>query len=147
MDEADFMKLRVEDQISWYDKKSRFNQSWYKGLRICEISLSLSIPLLTAVVPDGWANKVVVGSVGIIVAVTAGVLLLFKFQENWIQYRTAAETLKHEKFLFLTGAGPYNNAENAFPIFVERIESLISKENANWAQYVKKEDKRAEENS
>jgi hypothetical protein len=51
--------------------------------------------------------------------------------------------LKHEKFLFLTGAEPYNVAE-PFGLFVNRVESLISKENTQWKLYMKNEQKPAE---
>jgi hypothetical protein len=43
------------------------------------------------------------------------------------------EALKKEKFLFVTKTEPYNS-EDAFPILVQRIETVASKENVTWAQ-------------
>jgi hypothetical protein len=36
---------RLDDQINWYDKKSLFNQSWYKRLKIVQILTASAIPL------------------------------------------------------------------------------------------------------
>lgn len=82
----------------------------------------------------------VIGSLGVVIAVSVAAGSLYKFQENWIQYRTTAETLKHEKYLYLTKSAPYNE-ENAFIQLVQRIESLISKENTQWSRYAKKDTK------
>ncbi|HEY1430160.1 MAG TPA: hypothetical protein VGF39_00785, partial [Stellaceae bacterium] len=50
------------------------------------------------------------------------------------------EALKKEKFLFVTKTEPYDS-DDAFPILVQRIETLVSKENVTWAQYLMKPDK------
>jgi hypothetical protein len=47
-------------------------------------------------------------------------------------YRSTAEALKHEKYLWLAKAGPYSNVKNLDPLLAERVESLISRENAKW---------------
>ena len=74
------------------------------------------------------------------VAAIAGIITLVKFQENWIEYRTVAESLKLEKFLFLAKAGPYKGVTDTFPLFVERFESLISTSTKKWVDYVSKKD-------
>src|SRR6185436_13624819 len=84
--------------------------------------------------------KIIVGVIGIIVAAVAGLITLIKFQENWIEYRTVAESLKLEKFLFLSKAGPYKNLTDAYPLFVERFESLVSTSTKKWVDYVSKND-------
>jgi hypothetical protein len=48
------------------------------------------------------------------VAAIAGLITLIKFQENWTEYRTVSETLKFEKFLFLSKAGPYKEMKDPF---------------------------------
>ncbi len=37
--------------------------------------------------------------------------------------------------MFLTGTEPYDG-EDRFQVLVQRCETLISKENTNWAQYM-----------
>ena len=59
-----------------------------------------------------------------------GLLHLNQYQENWTNYRTTAESLKHEKFLFLAKAGPYADAADPRATLAERVEALISQENS-----------------
>jgi hypothetical protein len=77
--------------------------------------------------------------IGIIITVCAGITNLCQFQKRWIEYRTTAESLKEEKFLFATRTEPYNG-DDAFSIFVQRVENLVSKEVGVWAQYLGKPD-------
>jgi hypothetical protein len=140
---SEYLEQRVRDQINWYDKKSLWNQRWFKRLRIFEIVAAAMIPLLTAV-PDVPYMKYVIGGLGVIITVVAGILALFQFQERWTEYRTTCESLKKERFLFLTKAEPYAVGDG-FPVFVQRIETLISKENTSWSQSLVKPDKEKEQ--
>lgn len=65
-------------------------------------------------------------------AIGTAALKTFKFQENWINYRTVSETLKKEKYFYDAGIGGYDETENAEALFVERVESMISRENSLW---------------
>jgi len=101
----------------------------------------MSIPFLVSeITNDTNFLKVVVGVIAVCVAVISGLVTLYKFQENWIEYRTVAETLKHEKFLYLTKSAPYDE-EDAFHALVERIEGLISRENTTWARVTSEKEK------
>jgi Trk K+ transport system NAD-binding subunit len=68
----------------------------------------------------------------VIVVVLEALQSIYQFQNNWISYRSTAEALKHEKYLWYAGAGHYLNAENPEALLAERIEALISTENAKW---------------
>lgn len=139
--EEDYLKDRVDDQIDWYDRKSQSNQKWYKWLRLIEIIAAASIPFVAGYMSDStlWP-KVTAGSLGLIVAIITAIVGLYNFQEHWVEYRTTCESLKHEKFLYLTKTEPYNIKE-PFPLFVKRVESLISTENTKWSQHVRSQKK------
>lgn len=137
--EDEYLKTRVVDQIKWYDKGSLYNKKCFLSLKVTEILLAASIPFLAAYIPSSDSClKIIVGILGIIIAVIAGIITLIKFQENWIEYRTVAESLKLEKFLFLAKAGPYKNVQEPYPLFVERFESLISTSTKKWVNYISK---------
>ncbi len=143
MNESEYLETRVEDQIKWYDAKSNYNQKCYKLLRFIEIVAATSIPFLTGYVTDTKpVFRTVVGLLGLVIAIIAGVVSLLRFQENWIGYRTTCESIKHERYLFLTRTEPYN-ADEPFPLLVQRIESMISKENTTWAKYILPQKKEA----
>lgn len=134
MDENDYLANRLNDQIDWYSKKSEWNQWWYKLIKRTEMILSALIPVLMAFWSDNFYAKFFIATAGGTITVLAGINGLYKFHENWIEYRSTSETLKHEKYMFLTRTGVYANDENAFQCLVERVESIISHENINWAQ-------------
>jgi hypothetical protein len=50
-----------------------------------------------------------------------------------VQYRSTAEALKHEKYLFLSQAGPYTGPER-LRVLAERVEGLVSQEHAKWTE-------------
>lgn len=142
MDIEQYLQGRLDDQINWYDRKSGWNQRLHKRLRLLEVIAAASIPFLTGFIADFAFMIHVVAVVGVAIAVISGAFALFKFQENWIEYRTTAETLKHQKYLYLTQTNPYDG-EDAFHILVETVEGLISQENSKWTQYVKQQQSQA----
>jgi hypothetical protein len=129
----EYIEQRLDDQIGWYDRKSGANQLWFKRLRFGEIVAAAIIPFLSGFAGGSLLIKIAIGALGVVVAVIASLLALLRFQEHWISYRTTAEALKTEKFLFLTQTQPYDTG-NAFHFLVQRVEALLSKESAQWIQ-------------
>jgi hypothetical protein len=129
----EYIEQRLNDQIVWYDRKSGTNQRWFKRLRFAEIVAASIIPFLSGFAGGSLPIKVAIGALGVVVAVIASLLGLLQLQEHWIEYRATAESLRKEKFLFLTQTEPYDK-DDAFHLLVQRAEALLSKENADWAQ-------------
>lgn len=139
MTPEEYIKERVDDQAAWFSQKSQYNQKLFKRLRVAEVIFATAIPFLSGHISDGdVVIKIVIGLFGAAIAIISGLLAIYKFQENWIQYRTICEALKREKLLFLTRTSPYDKQE-PYPIFVKNIESLLSKENIAWASYIAKD--------
>ncbi len=138
MDANEYLKVRLEPEIAWYDKKSGVNKRWNTVCKTVEIVCAATIPLLAGYAQGGTSCiSIAIGGLGVAVAVSAGISALLKFQEQWIKYRTTAESLKKEKFLFQTRVEPYDS-EDPLPVLVQRVETLVSQENTNWAQYMMK---------
>ena len=133
MGEAEYLEQRLDDQINWYDKKSSANQAAYKRLRLIEIIAAASIPLLAGYSQKSEYVGLTIGVIGLIVAVLAGIVSLYRFQENWNEYRAAAESLKQEKYLYLARAEPYSG-DQPFELLVQRVEALLKGETTGWAQ-------------
>ncbi|UQD53811.1 DUF4231 domain-containing protein [Bacillus methanolicus] len=132
MSEETYIQERLEDQINWYDKKSMHSQRLYKRLKGIVTILSASIPLFVGLITEFKFWATIVSIIGVTITAIEGWLSLTKYHENWIEYRSICETLKHEKYMYLTKTGVYET-ENSFKVLVERVESIISKENVNWA--------------
>jgi len=137
LNQEDYLKNRLDDQIAWYSKKSSSNRKMYKTLQMIIIITSASIPFLSGYTEQYNFLNIIVGLIGVTIASITAILSLNKYQENWLEYRTTAESLKHQKYLYLTGADPYHE-EKAFTLLVQEVEVLISKENSTWSQQMKK---------
>jgi hypothetical protein len=136
MNEEKYLCDRLEDQINWYGKKSTSNKRYYYSFKTSEVILAAIVPFLIALSEkDELPLKIVAGVLSVFVGIIASILIVFKFQEKWIQYRSTSENLKHEKYLFGTKSGIYAS-DPKFHVFVERIEFIISKENLDWTQII-----------
>src|SRR4029453_9946348 len=133
----DFVEQRINDQISWYDRKSITNKRWFKRLRFAEIIAAATIPFLSGFADKSSSIKIAIGVLGVFVAAIASFLGLLQLQVHWIEYRATAESLKKEKFLFLTQTEPYDK-DGAFHLLVQRVEALLSKESTEWVQSMMK---------
>lgn len=132
LDESKYIKERLDEQINWYDTKSIKNQKVYKRIKILQIISAALIPFLSSLVADFKYFIYVVSFLGVLVSILEGILSLGKYHENWIEYRSICETLKREKYMFLGKAGVYSE-NSSLEVLVERIETIISNENINWA--------------
>jgi len=130
--------LRLENQREWYAKKSALNQKWYKGIKLVQIIIAASIPIIA--LTDVSYAKFFVAIFGALIAILEAIQQLYQFHTLWTEYRSTAEHLKHEKYLFLSQGGPFRelNQEVALPLLAERIEEHISKEHAKWIDTSKK---------
>jgi hypothetical protein len=136
MNEQEYVDQRLQSQLDWYSRRASRNQQWYRWLRVLEVVLASSIPFFTSLVKENPTMGTVISLMSVTIAIVSGLLALYKFQENWIEYRTTAESLKHEKFMFLTRTGPYN-VDQPFPVLVERVEATIAKESTSWSGYMR----------
>ncbi len=120
---------RLEDQINWYDKKSRRNQRFYKWLKAVTVIAAAMVPAVSV----GVGGRPYAAALGVIIVVAEGLQQMNQYQANWISYRSTCEALKHDKYLFLAKAGPYASASDPIVLLAERIEGLVSQEHAKWA--------------
>jgi hypothetical protein len=120
---------RLEEQLHFYDRGATRNRLSYQVLKVLQLVGAAAIPVAAA----AGGTALLLGILGGLIVVFEGVQQLFKFQENWISYRTTSEGLKQEKYLFLSEAGDYSSAPRPLRLLAERVESLSSNENSGWA--------------
>jgi hypothetical protein len=119
---------RLEDQIGWYDTKSGRNQRRYKWLKLLEIAVAAALPVVAALRSPVW----VTGGLSAVIVVLEGAQHLFQYHELWISYRSTAEALRRERYLYLAKAGPYAG-EDLHTVLAERIESVMGDERIKWS--------------
>jgi len=121
-------RQRLEDQIEWYDGKSRHNQRWFKRLKVAQIVTAAAIPVAAAASAPTW----LLAAGGGLIVVLEGLQQLQQYQQNWTTYRATCERLKHERHLYAATAGPYTGAARPGALLAERVEGLVSQEHAAW---------------
>src|SRR5712691_2446538 len=143
MDKAafeEYLSERYLGEIGWYDAKSMRNQVWYRTLQWGLILLSASTPVIIALAQKSDSApelKTLSLTTSVLVAILATSLKTFKFEENWVNYRTTCETLKKEIHFFDAGIDEYKDSQDKEGLFVKRVEALISRENTLWLTTVK----------
>lgn len=128
-----YISERLDNQIEWYDNKSISCQKKYKKVQTAEIILAATIPLLSSYTKDCSIIAFTVGLFGTVIAILQSLTKLYKWHENWIEYRTTCELLRYQKHLYLTQSSPYNSEEETIDnLFIRNIENIISSENNKW---------------
>lgn len=124
--------LRLEDQMQWYDNKSQHSQRWYKWLKLAQVALAVLIPVMSLLPAD--IAKWTMALSGTVIALLEAVQQMNQYSTLWVTYRATAERLKHEKYLFLSAAGPYRGLPEPERLIhlAERVEEHVSTEHANW---------------
>lgn len=134
MNEEEYLSNRLDDQIDWYDRKSGINKKMYQRCQLVQLVVASLITLSALLETFEHASiPFIVPSMGALVAIISGILGLYKFQENWVEYRSTSEALKYEKYLFLTQSEPYHKPDR-FNLLVNRAEALMAKQNSSWFQ-------------
>lgn len=128
---------RLEEQICWYDKKSKYNQNLFKILKGTVIVAATAIPVCAGV----GVSNIVIGSLGGLIVIIESIQQLNQYHHNWISYRSTCEALKHEKYLYHANAGIYSQAEKPLVVLAENTESLVSQEHSKWISARKKAEK------
>ncbi len=131
----EYVETRYNAAVRWYDSKSIWNKKYYNITQISIIVLSSMTPVF-AILELKWPTTIAAS----LVAIGTGLIKFMKFEENWLNYRTICETLRKEPHLMDAGLSDYSRCENKYQMFVDRVESLISRENTLWLTTISTKD-------
>lgn len=140
MNQAEFEEYlngRYTKAVEYYDEKSTSNKKIYYVFQIAIIVIAAITPVL-AVLELKWPTVIA----AFLVAIATGIIKFTKLEENWINYRTTCETLKKEPYLMKAELSDYANCDDKFKLFVDRVESLISREHTVWLSTVATKEKK-----
>ena len=132
MTQEDYIQQRLNDQISWYSKKSSINQKKHKYWQVTKIVAALLITTLSIIVDRLNGITIIIGILGAFVVFAESFVRIFNYEHLWLQYRTTSERLKREKLLFQTKSKPYQG-DDAFELLVQQCEAIMQNEVQGWA--------------
>ena len=143
---------RLDEQIQWHERSAGRNQRLHRWSSVAQIVLSASIILASSIAAQSGTPTLLSLNPALLSALIAGCLTVLKgiestfdWQTNWVNYRAVAEALKQEKYLHAAGAGTYHDVDDADRLLAERVEELISKENAQWVSSVTRRSEKVDE--
>jgi len=132
-----YISDRVEQYRSWYDKKAVRTKSCYILMRTVSVIGGALVPVLANISSPLEISgipiiKALVTIISLSVVIMVSLESVFHYREQWKNYRSTEQLLGHEKFLFCSRVGRYDQLsdQDAFRLFVRRVEEAISSENA-----------------
>ena len=128
-----YLDQRVGQFMKWYDVKAVHSKSRYLLVRTIAVAGAVLVPVLANVLPDyPMATRYVTTAASLVVSLALAIDTVFHYGDQWKNYRSSEQFLSREKFLFLTGEGPYREIpeDQAFIMLVERCEAQIAAENS-----------------
>ena len=137
MESEQYIKERVNEKIDWYNANCIKNKFYYMSTKVVLTISAAIIPALTAYMDNNnIVIKIAIGVLSVLMAILANLNSIFRFKENWIQYRNIRELLQIEKQLYLAEAGKYKTSKDKDCLFVEVIEGLLKNENRQWLETI-----------
>lgn len=129
-----YIKERLHTSEARLNDLSSENQKKYKRLRKSEIIIAATIPFAVTLSSIHPINESVIletiltiysGIGGAVLALMSNVLKMGGFFDKWMEYRSRAELLKREEYLYVTHMPPYTK-HDAFPTLVDRVEQILN---------------------
>jgi hypothetical protein len=131
-----YIAERVHAYQAWYDKKAVQAKARYLRMRAFSVIGGGLVPVLINITPDFQVGRVfvlrsIVTTISLLVVIAVSLESVFHYREQWKNYRSTEQLLGHETFRFRAGIGPYDDlsVDEAFHLFVERVEDAIAAEN------------------
>src|SRR5690606_1073077 len=120
MEKVNYLEETLENQIKWYDKKSIEAQRKYKIFKSIEIIAASSIPVLSVFSRNTTNMTRIIAVLGSFITIIESWLAITKYHDNRIEYSSTCQTLKHEKYMYLTSTACYNSKE-PYELLVDRV--------------------------
>ena len=128
---------RLNERIQWYEKYANHHMRCYERLKLVQILCGFSIPACSLLLQSAQEARVVNGVLGSAIAAIESYVQFRQFDKHWQRWRSTAEALKREKWLFLQEAGPYADPaapRNPAAMLAERVEEIVSSEHRSWVE-------------
>lgn len=132
MTPEDYLKERVANQMRYFSKAAESNKKYFYAISILKLTLMIIVTVISPVICGYTVYSCAVSGLSGCVSLLEGILLIYRFYDNWILYRITNEKLKREEILYLTSAAEYSDCNERFRLFVQNVENIIDNSNRKW---------------
>ena len=126
-----------DDLIAWYGTYAARARDRYRILEIALLIVGSSISVAALAWPGNGVPAAVLG--GIVVVLT-GLRQVFHWQESYVRFTWACQTLKQERRRYDVGEPPYNDPALCDRKLMEVVNTVEAPETQGWAQLMHSKD-------
>ncbi|MFB7554700.1 DUF4231 domain-containing protein [Streptomyces brevispora] len=126
----DYLDGRLSQYQTWYDRKAVKTKAMHLRMRTLSVVGGALVPVLVNI--DLPASKLIATVLSLIVVGSVSLESVYRYREQWKNYRSTEQLLGHERIYFQTKVGPYSGLPKgeAFTMLVARVERAIANENS-----------------
>lgn len=126
----EYVEGRLGQYQGWYDRKAVKAKAVHLRMRTVSVVGGALVPVLVNL--DIPYARLIATVLSLIVVGSVSLESVYRYREQWKNYRSTEQLLGHERIYFETGTGPYANLgeREAFRLLVSRVERAIAYENS-----------------
>ncbi|MFI8365666.1 DUF4231 domain-containing protein [Streptomyces sp. NPDC085466] len=121
---------RLSQYQEWYDVKATRMKAMHLRMRTVSVVGGALVPVFVNL--DAGFARVTATVLSVVVVAAVSLESVYRYREQWKNYRSTEQLLGHERVYFETRVGPYRELaeRDAFTLLVARVEKAIAQENA-----------------
>ncbi|MER5930785.1 DUF4231 domain-containing protein [Streptomyces sp. NPDC002054] len=121
---------RLSQCQEWYDRKAVKAKAMHLRMRTVAVVGGALVPVLVNI--DLSFARIAATVVSLTVVGAVSLESVYRYREQWKNYRSTEQLLGHERVYFEAGVGPYKglSGSEAFATLVGRVENAIATENS-----------------
>jgi hypothetical protein len=127
----EYVEERLNPEMSYYNKSATRSKQRYLQMRAITVVGGALVPVLVNV--NTPYIDILTTALSLMVVLFVSLETVYRYREQWTNYRTAEQNLRNEYFLFTSKSGGYAGLDepSAFTLFVDRVEQAIEAESAS----------------
>ncbi|MDV9190712.1 DUF4231 domain-containing protein [Streptomyces sp. SR27] len=125
-----YIEGRLSQYQGWYDAKATRMKAMHLRMRTVSVVGGALVPVFVNL--DLAFARVTATVLSVVVVAAVSLESVYRYREQWKNYRSTEQLLGHERVYFETKVGPYHNLprREAFSTLVARVEKAIANENS-----------------
>ncbi|GAA2987567.1 uncharacterized protein DUF4231 [Streptomyces sp. KhCrAH-43] len=130
VDAQGYVEGRLAQYQKWYDRKAVKTKAMHLRMKTISVVGGALVPVLVNL--DLSFARLAATVLSLIVVGSVSLESVYRYREQWKNYRSTEQLLGHERIYFETRVGPYSglSGKEAFTTLVARVETAIANENS-----------------
>ncbi|MFF9196920.1 DUF4231 domain-containing protein [Streptomyces sp. NPDC014779] len=125
-----YVAERLGQYQEWYDRKATKMKAMHLRMRTVSVVGGALVPVLVNL--DLGFARITATVLSLVVVASVSLESVYRYREQWKNYRSTEQLLGHERVYFAARVGPYHgqSERDAFTTLVARVEKAIASENS-----------------